>query len=489
MVPLATLLKGDKVLFAEFCAQVLGLKLQAFHREWLDLCEHTDRLLLLAPANHGKTTIVSIIAALHEVYRNPDIRIGIFTAVDGLAEAIVRQHKGCIESDTFASIFGRFKPPRARIWNQQEYLIQRPHGSAASKDATGFATGIMGSAVGRRFDLVVADDVVDPENVETSNSREAVRRRWNSIVEYCVPQGGKIWVVGTRYHAADLYAELEASEIYTTKVYKALAEDGRALWPEQETAAYHATRKQLDPHAFARRKQNELLPESAQAFPPDRVDACLDSTRVLHAAREGLPERDRDLRIWQGVDLAISVSRRAAFFVILTVGFRLNPPEYVILGYVRDKISFPRQVQQVIGQWNAWQPIEILVESNQYQAALAEAARASAPGLPVKEVYTTWTKSHLEEGIPRLSSLIEAGAIKIPCGDAYSLEFARLLSQELKSYPVGKHSDLMMALWFITKRTRYDTITPASAYRPTVARTMTPIGLRRWRIVNVPVRR
>ena len=64
-------------------------KQKRFHKEWHDVCDEYDYLVLFAPLEHGKTEQISIWRSIWLLGRNPDLRIWILSSTGPLASKIV----------------------------------------------------------------------------------------------------------------------------------------------------------------------------------------------------------------------------------------------------------------------------------------------------------------------------------------------------------------------------------------------------------------
>jgi phage terminase large subunit-like protein len=122
--------------------------------------------------------------------------------------------------------------------------------------------------------------------------------------------------------------------------------------------------------------------------------------------------RPTGLRIYQGVDLAISKANTADFFVILTLGIDDAGNVFILDIYRKRNVSFNDQVKLVLKKAEEWKPFKIGIETNAYQAALAqEIERLSL--LPVIELPTSKDKTLRAQ---MRSGLVEAGRVFVEPG-------------------------------------------------------------------------
>jgi len=436
----------------------LGYESPEHHRRWVDAYLKHENLMVLSPANHGKTTLFGVVVPLAAMLANRNIRIGYVTANGAIAESVLRTVRQTLEGADFQAKFGDLKPRNPSRWTTSEIQIERPK---TLKDATMFAGGLWSAIINRRFDLLICDDICDDENMVTVESRMKVKQRFYEVMLPCVEPGGKVVVIGTRQHFDDIYSDLLNNDLWCTIVERAITKE-KPLWPGRWTAAKLARKEQeVGPVAFAKRYLNIVNPEGQLLFAPEWLEGCLDESLSMARTRGDLPEALREARIVQGVDIAVAGGRWAAYFAHITVA--VEPPvgeEYhprlTVLNCVREKLSYPAQKDLIVSEAAAWNPSTILVESNGVQTLLLQDLGAGAgEDLPLQATYTGREKSSLEAGIPYLSTLVKRGRIRLPWGDGPTKQVMGMLKRELEGWPKGKSDDLMMALWFVAKECRH----------------------------------
>ena len=115
--------------------------------------------------------------------------------------------------------------------------------------------------------------------------------------------------------------------------------------------------------------------------------------------------------MYQGVDLAISKSDEACYFVICTVGTDTDGNIY-LLDVFRDKLDFMQQTKAIIRKWREYRPNIIAVETNAYQEALPQFLQNDPVGkvLPIKPIKSQGDKSRR---ITSLAPLFEMGNIRV----------------------------------------------------------------------------
>lgn len=399
--------------------EMLGYVVKPFHREWLDFQLSHPRSLILGPRGFGKSSICTIAYALWKVVRDPDIRILVVSNTFEQSIAFLREIKGHIETDpVFRSLFGDLMGEK---WTDSEIVLSTR--KRIAKEGTVTALGVFGPLTGRHYDLIIVDDIVDFENSRTEGQRKKLWQWFFTTLMPMLEPEGQIHILGTRYHFLDLYGWLMENGYRDSHlVSRALSKDGLSLWEEK----------------FPRRL---LLKKKEEAGTP--IFNCQYQNDV-EAMREGsifkyewlrfydvVPE---DLKIYVGVDLAISQRDTADYFAIAVAGRAGNGNCYVLETF-RDRLSFHGQIEQIRRVNLMWKPIRIFIESNSYQASLSQEIKRTTdiPVMPVLQVRDKVTRAQ------KLSALFENGKVFLRKGqDA--------LVDELLAFPQGEHDDLFDAL-------------------------------------------
>lgn len=151
--------------------------------------------------------------------------------------------------------------------------------------------------------------------------------------------------------------------------------------------------------------------------------------------RYGEPPPREKLRIYQGVDLAISTRQDGDYTAIVTVG-KDDDGRIWVLDAVRHRGPFHTVLQLIRHQADRWQPERIAIEAVQYQVAVIhELMRTTTlPVFPVRP-----DKDKVTRFLP-LSARYQQGLVwHVP-------NLSREFEQELIEFPTGRHDDQVDAL-------------------------------------------
>ena len=78
----------------------LGYEAPEHHRRWVDTYLKHENVMVLSPANHGKTTLFGVVVPLAAMLGDRNIRIGYVTANGPIAESVLRTVRQTLEGRT-----------------------------------------------------------------------------------------------------------------------------------------------------------------------------------------------------------------------------------------------------------------------------------------------------------------------------------------------------------------------------------------------------
>lgn len=145
------------------------------------------------------------------------------------------------------------------------------------------------------------------------------------------------------------------------------------------------------------------------------------------------------LRTYLGVDPAISLSDKADHFAIAALGVTEDNSQVFLLDYLLGRYEFPDQID-LIREWHLkWRPDLIGIESNAYQAALAQMA-SRLQGLP--PIAAMISRGKKNDRILSMSPLFKIGKVRI------SYKHADFIDQWVNFDPTKKNQtdDLLDAV-------------------------------------------
>ena len=444
---------------AEFSRLCFGLDNKWFHVEWYETIEDGDVKcgLIIAPRNSAKSTCWARIAPLWLLGNNPDLRIVIVSRTATLAQTDMRFIRLNVESnDRVKEVFPGLVPDMP--WGADQLTVKN---SRLDGVPSVYAVGLGGSITGVRADVIIVDDLIDQNNVMTDSQREKVSEFWDSVVLPTLNPGGRIFAIGTRYHAKDFYSRLLDDPMYqgSTFMFPALTNaDGSTWMGEEETPVSYwperwpvetllEMKERMGSLAFNSQYQCDPSGYAGQLFDPEWI-------RYFDPLKDLMP-------IWGNLDFVMSVDPNVTedpesdnTAVVTGAVDRKNGNVYILdvfakpLGFVNQvKVmqSYGNRKQVSVGTHRYEPEIRISkigVESVAYQRSLQKTGYLM--GLPVTEV-----KQHNKNKEIRILGMqphIENGRVRFPDPDKAKTDWWEKFYNEYCTFPKGRRDDMMDAL-------------------------------------------
>lgn len=460
----------------------LDAALEDFHMRLIDTALYVPRGLVLFPAGHGKTTLISELLPILRICRDPNCRGVIIQKNDDDAASVMSSIKAEMESnEKLIADWGPFKPdpntyPQDEGKRWQSTWIDVHHRTRVHRSPTiaAFGAGAR-NVLGHRSDWLVCDDVVTEKNSATEEQRYKHLQWFTLAVETSGEKkkagetAGQITVVGTMFHPHDLYASIIAKRdskgrpVYKNHREDAIKDEAKhlPLWPAAWTwEELMDKRADIGALSFNKRYRNKPVDESEQNFKEEAIrglpphKGCLDHDRDYGVY-------DPDWRIIQAFDPAIGTSRGHKFCGHLVIGI---PPEAkdhrCLIEIDRAQLTMPQQVDRIIHTALEYPNMQTsVIEVNAYQKGLQQAIEERCEQLGIPPIHMTphvtgRNKQDPDIGLPSLQPLVEKYLLRFPYGNEEGKRRSEMLIQEMVEYPFFAYSDLLMALWFACKQAR-----------------------------------
>lgn len=183
-----------------------------------------DRLLIIEPPGHAKSTVATISFPTWHLGRNPAHSIIGASTTGTIADMFQESIAEVLAVDEkYRAVFPGVVPDRKRGWSVKDGLfVTRPYRPGA-KDPSLIFVGAGGPMISRRADLIVLDDVVD-QDVARSEVKLNARVDWTKqTVRSRLKPGGKVLVVGTVWNDFDVLNTFRETGSYVTVIMRALS--------------------------------------------------------------------------------------------------------------------------------------------------------------------------------------------------------------------------------------------------------------------------
>lgn len=181
------------------------------HKFIVDVCREvedgpTSQTLDIWFREGGKSTIITTARSVQRVLREPNLRVCIFSYARSPALSFLRSIKQLLETsqilkDCFPDVLWGNPEKESPKWSELEGLTVRRKGFF--KESTFEAHGLLeGMPTGKHFPLLVFDDIVTADLVQTPDMMEKVKERFDMAMNVGTVDGDH-WVIGTNYHHND----------------------------------------------------------------------------------------------------------------------------------------------------------------------------------------------------------------------------------------------------------------------------------------------
>lgn len=253
---------------------------QPFHAEWDRLIQEHDRLVILAPAGHGKSEQIARSWVLRQIAGNPNLTGAIVSNTDNQATNRMRLVAQDIRvNEAFHAVFPHVRmESRPGFWpldSDKGFIVER---QVSGKDPTLQAVGIHGALLGARLDWAVIDDPCDMENTWTAAQRDKALRWIVSTLLSRFDGRGKVVVIQTAWHEDDIGHALARKHGFKLVRYAACNEDFKdILWPDRydEALLRHMYQHGLGPVEFTRTMLNRIMSDDFRRIKHEWIQAGL----------------------------------------------------------------------------------------------------------------------------------------------------------------------------------------------------------------------
>jgi len=368
-----------------------GYMYGAVHRElfsWLQTyslfgmggLEMASNKLMLLPRGHLKSHVVATWLSW-VITRHPDVTALYLSATAELAEIQLYAVKNILGSSTYQRYFPEYINPqegKRDKWSATKLSIDHPkRKSEGIRDATVATAGLTTNTTGWHADIIVADDLVVPENAYTEDGRTLVSRKASQFTSIR-NSGGFTVACGTRYHPADVYRDwkeqvydvfdeggikTDVAPVWEIKEY-AVEDEGIYLWPRairKDGKAFGFDQQVLsrikaeytDRVQFYAQYYNDPNDPGSDRISRDKFQYY--NPRYLKKNGDRWYFKDNRLNIYASVDFAFSLSKKADYSAIVVIGVDHSGAIYIldIDRFKTDKtIDYFNHIRDLHSKWN-----------------------------------------------------------------------------------------------------------------------------------------
>lgn len=397
-----------------------------------------NRIHIELPRGHLKSHIITKGWAIQQILRNPNVRILVVNAVEDNAVKFMRSIERYLgKGSLLEKIYGGFE---SAVWNQNEFIVRQRNMILDAPTIMG--AGLQKTLTSQHFDIIIADDLVEPDNARTKEQRDKVYDFYLSLHDLLEPQG-KMVVIGTRYHQDDLYAKIledhKDNNGWSVFIRNCWLNDDAwktPIFPEKFTveglrSIYNKPGGKY--HFAAQYMNNPIDPESAD-FRDSQIKHYDPTTPNPHS-------------LYLTIDPAISLGRDADYTAMIVAGMYQNRKIRVV-DYVHKRLMPSELVDEVFKIVQKWRLHRVGIETFAFQKTLKYDIQRKQRESGVFFAIDELGKRHSGRGeqvlskearIRRLQPYFEQGLVELRHDMAE-------LKDELLAFPRGKHDDLIDAL-------------------------------------------
>lgn len=409
------------------------------------------RLIISMPPQEGKSSRLTKVGSLWALAGNPELRLGIVSYSQPLAEGFGREVRNWITNNDGTD--GTF---------DIGLRIARDYGSAKrwqlDKHRGGIVcVGIGGGLTGRPLDALVIDDpFADSAQASSAYYRNRVWDWWQSVGSTRLAPGAPIILILTRWHEDDLAGRLVAAEDgdrWRVINIPALAdhdpakgetdplgrEPGQWLTSARGRTAveWEAIRIQAGVRVFNALYQGRPSPDAGNVWQRPWWRFYEQMLWTLDADGAYRVEADEVIQSW---DMTFK-DTKGSDFVVGQVWGRRGARVY-LLDQVRKRLTFTETLtafQALTARWP--QAAAKLVEDKANGTAVIDTLRSKIPGIvPVTPTESKYARANA------VAPFVQAGNVWLPAPTVALPDVdADALVDEAAGFPNGAHDDLVDA--------------------------------------------
>ena len=317
--------------------------------------EDTSNKLIMLPRAHLKSHMVATWCAWI-ITRHPEITMLYVSATSELAQTQLYAVQNILGSSVYQRFFPEYINPqegKREKWSAMKMTVDHVQRKKEGiRDATIATAGLTTNTTGWHADIIVADDLVIPENAYTEDGRESVAKKTSQFTSIR-NAGGFTMACGTRYHPKDIYDTwknqmyenfndegdflgkipvwevkeyvVEVDGIYTWP--RAVREDGKAFGFDQR-ALSRIRAEYVDNIQFHAQYYNNPNDPGSERINREKFQYF--NPRMLGKEGSRWTYHGKKLNIYAAIDFAFSLSKTADYTAIVVIGIDCDKNIYVL---------------------------------------------------------------------------------------------------------------------------------------------------------------
>lgn len=438
--------------------EVLGYSdlTEGFHKPITDTLTHYwDKWQFhLHPRGHFKSTVITVAETIKDILNNPNETILITNAVLSNSQAFLREIRShFIQNEKFRNLFPEYCPQKSSEEGNSESFTTPARSQTWIREATVEISSIDKGVVSRHYSKIIFDDVVNNLNVSTPEQRIKVVNGFKEYLSLLNP-GGRLRIVGTRWHYYDLYGYIldeikkarkagKDSPFYMFKT-QALMPDSEGnltvpAFPERfNMKVLDELRAIQGNYIFSCQYMNDPQPEEDKIF----------SRKDIRFINKPYFDEGTNLFFFSSTDPSVSEGERSDPSVILTIAVN-SYKEIFIVNIVRQWVNPDQFIDSILEEAKEYRPLKFGFEAIAFQKTLKffleKEKMKRKQYINIVEVKRS-SRASKAERIKRIQPYLKAGQVFL-CADPDNLtEAQEELLEELDTFPYGRYDDILDAL-------------------------------------------
>jgi hypothetical protein len=339
----------------------------------------TSNKLIMLPRAHLKSHMVATWCAWI-ITRHPEVTMLYTSATSELAQTQLYAIQNILGSSVYQKFFPEYINPqegKREKWSSMKLSVDHiKRKEEGVRDPTITTAGLTTNTTGWHADIILADDIVVPENAYTEDGREAVSKKASQFTSIR-NSGGFTLACGTRYHPSDIYKVWKGQEyedyddngdflgktpVWSIKEY-VVEEDGIYTWPRtvrEDGKAFGFDARTL---SRIRAEYSDVTQFFAQYYnnPNEASSNRLSRDSFQYYNPRFLTQKggtwyfnDNRLNVYAAVDFAFSLKKEADFTAIVVIGVDCDRNVYVldIDRFKSDRVSgYFKHIKDLHSKW------------------------------------------------------------------------------------------------------------------------------------------
>lgn len=420
--------------------------IQALQRAIIDLIHDPKqhRLVVEMPVRHGKSFFCSYLLPAWYMMSYPKRQVMVVSYGSDFATEWSSRIRDLINE--WGHLTGVALDPDFQT--KSHFRLKYPHIGELR------GLGIGGSLAGKGAHLIICDDLVKEfGEVVTEENRDKLYRQFHGELLTRLEPGGKVVMVMSRRHPDDLSGrllesnkELEPDHKWRRITFKALSDDGVALWPARYNAEILRSIKR-DHELAGTPWVWESLYQQDPAAASELLEWPYEYWKNLYY--DILPDFKPRFRL-MSLDPSMGKDRKKGDFSALLCGL-VDPQGGLWLDLVH-MLRIPTEAleDQSVATCKEFKPHAFAIETNMFQEVIAKniyakatKAKVPCPGYGINSSEDKEVRIRMG-----LTPLLSQGKIRVK-----DTPHGRMLGAQLRDFPLGSHDDgpdslaLMVRVW------------------------------------------